>query len=115
MTEGGGPRSFCPGAAISALLSVPQRVSLTLLHWALVLGRAPRAPLPDWPATPLAAVGVTIAALIACMFYVDAAAIDWARQLPRWLIDEADEITTFGLSGYFLYPLGFMLLGLAAI
>ncbi len=87
----------------------------TLLRWALMLGRSPRAQLPDWSAAAVATVAVTIATIIASMFYLDAAAIDWARQLPRWLIDEADEVTNLGLSGYFLYPLGFMLLALAAI
>jgi membrane-associated phospholipid phosphatase len=48
------------------------------------------------------------------MFFVDAAASEWSRQLPRWLTEASDEITNLGKSGWFLYPLGFILLMLAA-
>ena len=49
------------------------------------------------------------------MFFLDAAASEWARHLPAWVTGPADEITNFGLSSRFLYPLGFILVFLAAM
>jgi undecaprenyl-diphosphatase len=49
------------------------------------------------------------------MFLVDTAASEWALHLPGWFIETFVRITDFGLSGWFLYPLGFILLGLAAV
>jgi membrane-associated phospholipid phosphatase len=96
--------------------ALPQRIVLNLARWIVALGRAPRARarLPRIPAAAVFAVVVTIAAIVASMFFLDAAASDWARHLPQWITDPADEITNFGLSGRFLYPLGFLVLFLAA-
>jgi undecaprenyl-diphosphatase len=90
-------------------------MATNLLRWVLVLGRASRARPPRWSAGAIAAIAVTIAAIVASMFFVDTAASDWARQLPHWLTEIADQITNFGLSGWFLYPLGFILVCLAAM
>ena len=49
------------------------------------------------------------------MFVLDARASEWARHLPLWFTEIFDQITDFGLSGWFLYPLGFILVSLAAI
>ena len=49
------------------------------------------------------------------MFLLDRTASDWARHLPGWFIEAFERITDFGLSGWFLYPLGIILLGLAAV
>jgi undecaprenyl-diphosphatase len=49
------------------------------------------------------------------MFLLDRTASDWARHLPGWFIEAFEQITDFGLSGWFLYPLGVILLGLAAV
>jgi membrane-associated phospholipid phosphatase len=49
------------------------------------------------------------------MFFLDVIASEWARNLPRWFADPFQVITKLGLSGWFLYPLGFILLGLAAV
>ena len=49
------------------------------------------------------------------MFLLDTAASDWARHLPRWFVDAFEQITNFGLSGWFLFPFGFILLCLAAV
>ena len=38
-----------------------------------------------------------------------------ARQLPEWLVWLFRHITNFGLSGWFLYPIGLLLLALAAV
>ncbi len=38
----------------------------------------------------------------------------WANHEPLWFRDTFEKITDFGLSGWFLFPFGFVLLGLAA-
>jgi len=48
------------------------------------------------------------------MFLLDVSASEWARHLPFWFTESFERITDFGLSGWFLYPLGFILLCLAA-
>ena len=49
------------------------------------------------------------------MILIDAAAINAVVRLPRWLITTFDEITDFGKSGWFLWPLGILFLALAAL
>lgn len=61
------------------------------------------------------AIAVALVAIVASMFILDAAASNWARGLPRWFINLFEQITDFGLSGWFLFPLGFALLFLAAV
>jgi len=96
-------------------LLILQRIGDHLLRWMRVLLRGPQAKPPPWGADGLTAIALAVAVIVASMFILDARASAWALHLPRWLVAEADEITNFGLSGYFLYPLGFILLGLAAI
>ncbi len=48
------------------------------------------------------------------MFYLDVAASDWARGLPVWFSGLFEQITDFGLSGWFLFPFGLILLCFAA-
>jgi membrane-associated phospholipid phosphatase len=81
----------------------------------VALARPPRAKLPAPPGRAVAAVLLTCAAIIASMFLLDRTASDWARHLPGWFIEAFEQITDFGLSGWFLYPLGVILLGLAAV
>ena len=45
----------------------------------------------------------------------DASAVEWARVEPHWFRAAFEEITRFGLSGWFLFPCGFVLLFLAAV
>ncbi len=99
----------------AALLASVQRIPTNLARWILVLSRPPRARLPRWSAGVIVAACAVVAAVVASMLFVDTAAIDWARHLPRWIDETADEITNLGRSGVFLYPLGFVLLILAAI
>jgi membrane-associated phospholipid phosphatase len=61
------------------------------------------------------AIGMALIAIVVSMFTFDAAAINWARGLPPWFDDLFEQITDFGLSGWFLFPFGFALLFLAAI
>jgi membrane-associated phospholipid phosphatase len=99
-------------AAPSALV---QRIAGNLLRWIAVLVRPPRARLPRWPVGAWFAAALVVAVVFISMFFVDAAASTWARHLPPQLIDAADQITNFGLSGRFLYPLGFILICLSAV
>jgi membrane-associated phospholipid phosphatase len=45
----------------------------------------------------------------------DATAVEWASGEPHWFRAAFEEITRFGLSGWFLLPYGFALLFLAAV
>ena len=65
---------------------------------------------------PLAiAAGVFAAVFLTGMIFIDAAAVNAAARLPRWLISAFDWITDFGKSGWFLWPLGILFLALAAL
>jgi undecaprenyl-diphosphatase len=108
-------RTFGPAVIFAALFAGVLRIGTNLGQAILVLGRAPRARLPHVPVGALVAMAVMAAAIVASMFLLDAAASDWARHLPQWVTDPADEITNFGLSSRFLYPLGFIILILAAL
>jgi membrane-associated phospholipid phosphatase len=106
------PRNTRSPADVDAF---PQRMVTNLLQWIAVLGRAPRAKLPPPRLSALAAIAFTLAAVVASMFLIDSAADEWARHLPHWFTETFDQITDFGLSGWFLYPLGFIILSLAAM
>ncbi len=90
-------------------------VANNLARWIFVVCRAPRARPPRFRAGALAGLTLAIAVVVASMFLLDTAASDWALQLPKWVTGPADEITNFGLSGRFLYPLGVIILVLAAL
>jgi len=71
-----------------------------------------------WPlsARDLAiAVGISIAAILFLMVAVDAAVTRSVAHLPRWVVSVFDEITDYGKSGWFLWPLGILFLLLAAL
>lgn len=114
-SNGAAPRTFWPATAIVALFTVIQRIGTHVPRWCGFLVRAPRERLPRSRASAFVAIALTAAVIVASMFLFDTTAIEWAHHLPLWLTDEADEITNFGQSGYFLYPLGFILIGLAAV
>jgi membrane-associated phospholipid phosphatase len=98
-----------------AARAFPQRFAANVGRGLLALRRTPQARPPRISATAIAAAALTVAVVIASMFFLDVAASHWARNLPRWVIAPFDAITKFGLSGWFLYPLGTILLVLAAI
>jgi undecaprenyl-diphosphatase len=104
------------GTAIGlAPWTVLQRIFRNLVDWIVLLVRAPRVRPPSWSAGALAAIGITLAIIIALMFVADARVIAWALTLPPNVHDIADWITDFGRSSWFLYPLLVILLGLAAV
>jgi membrane-associated phospholipid phosphatase len=108
-------RTIGPRIAVAAATALVLRIPVNLLRWITMLVRPPRAPLPHWPASFWLATALTVAAILASMFFLDTTASDWARHLPPQLTEAADQVSNFGLSGWFLYPLGIVLLGLAAI
>lgn len=86
-----------------------------LERWCLAVAQPPPASMlrPQLPA--LAAGCATIYVIVMLMFRLDTAASAWARTLPRWFVDAFEQITNFGLSGWFLFPFGFIVLCLAAL
>jgi undecaprenyl-diphosphatase len=114
-SNGAAPRASLPPIGRPGLVALAQRIATNLLRWLVVLGRAPRARPSRWSVGGLIAIALVMAVVVASMFLIDTAAGAWARHLPPWLIDAADEITDFGRAAWFLFPLGFILLCLAAI
>ena len=84
--------------------------------WALArLAHAPRAEAkPRWRSYARLGAGVVATSIVLAglMVFADAWAIETARRLPRWVFVPFDELTDFGKSGWFLFPVG---LGLALI
>ena len=54
-----------------------------LAQWCSVLARPPRAPTPSVSERAIIAVFLAFAISVACMFFIDRPAADWARHLPR--------------------------------
>jgi membrane-associated phospholipid phosphatase len=84
-------------------------------QWLRALVQPPRANYVRPSALAVAAVMVTSFVVVASMFLIDARAVDWARHEPNWVRELFERITDFGLSGWFLFPLGFFLPVLAAL
>ena len=103
------------GGKVSASSAPRQNMLRNFQRWICVLVRAPRASVPPPSAIAIMAVIVTLIAAAACMFFIDTAAIAWARTLPQWFDDVFERITDLGLGGWFLYPFGFVLFCLAAV
>ena len=97
------------------IAALPSRIVTNFAVAVLALTRPPRAKLPAPPRGATAAILLISAAAVASMFLLDRTASEWARHLPGWFIEAFEQITDFGLSGWFLYPLGFILLCIAAV
>ena len=61
------------------------------------------------------AAAVLVGGLLLAMFLIDAPASNAVGGLPRWAVWFFQEITDFGKSGWFLWPLGILFLLLAAL
>jgi undecaprenyl-diphosphatase len=57
---------------------------------------------------------IALAAIAAAMILFDAELARAARGAPRWIILAFGKITDFGLSGWFLWPIGIVLVAIAA-
>jgi undecaprenyl-diphosphatase len=99
--------------------SVPRRAAVNIVAGlATLVGPMrvrPRQPWL-WPWRKLAiAVALTATVFLLVMSLLDVRAIVGARALPQWFKDIFDWITDYGKSGYFLWPLGVLFIGLAAL
>jgi undecaprenyl-diphosphatase len=61
----------------------------------------------------IASIAVAVFALL--MMTIDAAVIRGVGHVPYWIVSVFDDITDFGKSGWFLWPLGILFLVLAAL
>jgi membrane-associated phospholipid phosphatase len=104
-----------PVAASARLSALPKNTLENFAKWGAALARPPLVRTPPLPLSAFVAIILTTAVAIAVMFGVDIAASDWAHHLPRWFIDAFEEITNFGLGGWFLIPSAFVFLCLAAV
>jgi undecaprenyl-diphosphatase len=104
-----------PGAAQTAL----RRCAAHVAAGFAMLTRRPRMhgrnPWPLAPQQLAIAAGLAVVIFLLVMFLIDAAAINGVGHLPRWIVWFFDQITDFGKSGWFLWPLGILFLGLAAL
>ena len=104
-----------PVAGSARLSALPKNTLENFAKWGAALVRPPLVRTPPLPPSAFVAIILTPAVAIAVMFGVDTAASDWAHHLPRWFIDAFEEITNFGLGGWFLIPSAFVFLCLAAV
>ncbi len=93
------------------------RPFVNLAAWIGLAARGRRVSIrnPLWPLS--SEVGLRLLAAVVLigvtMVVLDARVATTARQLPFWLVRGFDEITDFGKSGWFLWPLCALLIGLA--
>jgi membrane-associated phospholipid phosphatase len=115
MTAANGLNRGDPNAAASAL----RRCAANVVAALGVLARPARMPARNpWPLTPqqlVIAAGIVVLVFLLVQFVADGAAIRAIARLPRWLVWFFDQITDFGKSGWFLWPLGILFLVLAAL
>jgi membrane-associated phospholipid phosphatase len=88
---------------------------VNLAQWCSVLARPPRAPIPPFPKSAVAGIVITLGAVVAAMFFLDAPAVVWAHHLPHGMVAVFEQITNAGLSGWYLIPSGVTVLLLAAL
>jgi undecaprenyl-diphosphatase len=115
MTTANGLKSQAGGAAASGLRRCAANVAAAL---ATLVRPARVHPRQVWPLTPqqlALAAALAVAVFLIGMVFIDAAAINAVAHLPRWVIWFFDEITDFGKSGWFLWPLGTLFLAGAAL
>jgi membrane-associated phospholipid phosphatase len=84
---------------------------------AVVAGPAKIPPRPIAASLRPLAIRVAISFVVfsLLMLLIDAPVMRAVGRLPRWIIAPFDEITDFGKSGWFLWPLGLLFIALAAL
>ncbi len=115
MTSANGLNHGDEGAAQAAL----RRCVTNVVAAIALLTRPARVQMRNpWPLTrqQLAiAAGCVVLAFLFVQFVADAAAIRGVARLPSWVVWFFDQITDFGKSGWFLWPLGILFLILAVL
>jgi membrane-associated phospholipid phosphatase len=98
------PLRRCAGNVVAALtaLTRPARVH-------------PQHPWMPAPQNLAIVTALVIAVFLICLVFIDAAAAKAVRNLPRWIPWFFDQITDYGKSGWFLWPLGILFLLIAAL
>ena len=101
------------GEAVSAL----RRCAANIVTAVSLLGRPVRVHARLHLLAPRVAIAaiVATAAFLFLMMTIDAAAIRGVSHVPRWIVSAFDDITDFGKSGWFLWPLGLLFIALAAL
>ena len=96
-----------------------QRIASNISENVALCSRALSRPARSSKLPQSSGIGIVAVALVAAaavsMPVLDASAVEWARGEPHWFRAAFEEITRFGLSGWFLFPCGFVLLFLAAV
>lgn len=103
------------GAASSALQRCWTNVGVA---FTLFARPAKGQPARWWPGEPrqfAIAAGIIVATMLVCMILIDGAVSRAVLYAPRWAVWPFQQITDFGLSGWFLWPLGLLFLALAAL
>jgi len=103
------------GAAQAALRRCAANVAAAVATLLRPVRHNVRNPWPFDPQRLAIAAGSALAIFLVVMFLFDAAAINGVGHLPHWIVWSFDQITDFGKSGWFLWPLGILFLGLAAL
>jgi membrane-associated phospholipid phosphatase len=106
-------RPFADAVKVPAALG--QNIGHNIARWGRLLLRSPRAKTRPPSAGVGATALITLAAVIAAMFFLDRAADNWASRLPQGVRDAFEQITNAGLSGWFLIPLAVAVFVLAAV
>jgi len=103
------------GGPVAAEVSWLRQVELNARATMATLLRPPRGPVA-WPSPARLLTGavLAIAVVVATMIVFDAWSVSQARRLPGNLIAAARGFTDLGKAGWFLWPLGILLLMLAA-
>jgi len=99
--------------------SVLRRCGANVAASVAILLRPPRHKAQNlWPMSgrrSAIAMAVAVTVFLAVMLLFDAATVRAVGHLPRWIDWSFDQITDFGKSGWFLWPLGILFLILAAL
>src|SRR4051794_13108107 len=99
------------GGPARAPQSWPRQINLNARATIATLLRAPRRSVA-WPSIAPLAIGAVVAVVvvIASMSVIDGWSVDQARRLPAALIVAAQRFTDLGKGGWFLWPIGLVLL-----
>jgi membrane-associated phospholipid phosphatase len=95
-----------------------RRCADNVVHALTILTQPPKIhPRQPWARARRISVASAIVIVVVLFFivFIDAPVIRAVLHLPRWAIWPFEQITDFGLSGWFLWPLGLLFLALAAL
>jgi membrane-associated phospholipid phosphatase len=115
MTTANGVNPEHGGAAAPAWRRCTLNVAAAIRTVARPARIHPKQPWVSSPRRLVIAAAVFVAVFLLGMVFIDAPTTNAVTHLPRWVISPFDAITDYGKSGWFLWPLGILFLGLAAL